>query len=111
MTMEPIYLIFIIVFIIGAYLYHTKATKQRSAHFSNMRKHYLAEHPDLQDDKRDLLERGYPWVGMDCELLNKLFGEPYRKRPMNEDASQTIWTYPRIYVLVKDNQVRTWNDR
>jgi len=110
MEWNPLYLLFI-AFIIGAYIFYTKKNKQRSEYFQSLRDQYIREHPDLDLERRTNLEAGRPWEGMNTELLIELFGEPYRKRPMNNDASRTIWTYGSLFVYVENGRVGTWNRR
>ena len=110
MGIDPIYFLFI-AFIVLAYIYHTRKNKQRSAYYNRLRREYIDQNQDLEASKKHALEQGHPWLGMDKELLIGLFGDPSRKRPMNEDASQMIWTLDRIYVLMVDDRVQTWNQR
>jgi len=110
MGFHPLYFLFI-AFIAFAYIYYTRRNKQRSAYYNRLRKAYIEKNQDLEPPKKNALAQGHPWVGMDKELLVSLFGDPSRKRPMNEDASQMIWTLDRIYVLMVDDRVQTWNHR
>jgi len=110
MAFNPLY-IFFVLFIVAAYIYYTKKKTRQDEFFRMRRKQYLEEHQGLDSEKIEALEHGHPWIGMDTEILKDLFGEPYRQRPMNSDASETIWSYGRIYVLVDDNRVKTWSNR
>lgn len=111
MEMQPLYYLFFLAFVIIAYMYYTRKNRQRTAFFEAARKKYIEAKRELDSDKKESLEKGYPWEGMSTELLLQLFGEPYRKRPMNNDASETIWTYGRLFVLVENGRVVTWHDR
>ena len=99
------------VFIIIAYGYYARKNRRLREYFQRCRDEYIRENGGLEKDKRRALEEGHPWEGMDTQLLLRLFGEPYRKRPMNSDASKTIWTYGSIFVLVENQQVTTWKKR
>lgn len=110
MEWNPLYLLFF-AFIVGAYIYYTKKNKQRTEYYQNLRAQYISKHLDLEPERKMELEAGHPWEGMNTKLLIELFGEPYRKRPMNSDASQMIWTYGSFFVYVDSGRVETWNQR
>lgn len=110
MEIHPLYFLFI-AFIGIAYIYYTRRNTQRLAYYKRLRREYIERHQDIEAPKKHALEQGHPWVGMNKELLISLFGDPSRKRPMNEDASRMIWTLDRIYVLMVDDRVETWNHR
>jgi len=111
--MEPEWLYYaaFLVFIIIAYGFYTRKNRRNREFFEKRREIYIREEEGLEEEKRQSLTAGHPWEGMDTELLVRLFGEPYRKRPMNNDASQTIWTYGNLFVLVESQRVITWKER
>lgn len=111
MQPEFFYYAAFIIFILTAYGFYTRKNRRNREFFEKCREDYLRQNEELEEEKRQALKAGHPWEGMDTELLIRLFGEPYRKRPMNNDASQTIWTYGSLFVLVENQRVITWKER
>lgn len=97
-----------LIFIAGAYFYYYKKSLNQLRHYKEKRRQFLKENPDLSSDKIKNLSADLPWKGMESQLLLNLFGEPRRKRELDQSLERTIWSYGDLFVYVNDNKVIEW---
>ena len=105
-----IYVLFIL-FIPAAYFYYHGKGKKKEQFYRNKRKTYISENPGLTDEQSDNLSSGLPWIGMNSNTLIELFGEPGRKRMLNESMTKYIWSYGKIFIYLHENIVVEWKKR
>lgn len=106
-----IYIIPFLLFIVGAWFYYDRKMKSRKAHYAKKRLQYIQLHGELTNEQKQNLEQGTPWKGMASSLLVELFGEPHRKRVLNQSVSKFIWTYSDQFVYLEEDVVIEWKEK
>lgn len=111
LRMNGLYYIPFFLFIIFSWLYFQRKMKRRDDHYNEVREQYLRERPELPSEQVSALRRKEPWIGMDSRLLTELFGEPHRKRGLDQLQTRFIWSYSRFFVYISDSEVAEWKKR
>jgi len=71
----------------------------------------ISDNSNLTEDQKNNLSKGLPWIGMESKTLLELFGEPSKKRILNDTMTRFIWSYGKIFIYVNDNKVAEWKKR
>lgn len=106
--MINIYILPFILFIIGAYIYYSHQANKQNNYYKNKRHIFLQETKTLSEDQSNNLTKGIPWQGMDSSLLITLFGEPRRKRVLDQSLTRMIWSYSDLFVYLDNEIVMEW---
>lgn len=109
--MNYIYYIPFFLFIIAAWFYYQRKMKIRHKFYREKREQYIQENTLLTNEQKENLSKGLPWKGMDSGLLSGLFGEPTRKRALDQSASKSIWSYGTLFVYLDGDIVYEWKSR
>ncbi|MBN2657608.1 MAG: hypothetical protein JXR86_11160 [Spirochaetales bacterium] len=106
--MLNIYITPFLLFLIAAWLYYSRNQKKQNAYYAEQRKQYMESHPQLPEEQRTNIRNGEPWPGMKTELLIDLFGEPGRKRVLDQSVTRFIWSYSDLFVYITGDEVVEW---
>ncbi|MDA3812055.1 MAG: hypothetical protein PF518_17185 [Spirochaetaceae bacterium] len=98
-------------FIIGAFVYYQKKERKKELLFKEKRQQFVLEHPDLSVEQSENLSSGLPWIGMDSSTLTSLFGEPVKKRILDQSMTRFIWSYPNLFIYLYEDNVAEWKNR
>ena len=109
--MSNIYFIPFFIFIIGAYIYYSHQAKQQKQYYNKIRDEYRLNTKDLSVEQSENLTKGIPWQGMDSSLLITLFGEPRRKRVLDQSLTKSIWSYADLFVYLDKGIVIEWKSK
>lgn len=109
--MIELYHIPFVLFIIGAYIYYTVKNRDQKKYYKKIRDDYLRNRKDITPEQSDNLSKGIPWQGMDSSLLITLFGEPRRKRVLDQSLTKTIWSYADLFVYLDNGIVIEWKSK
>lgn len=109
--MNNLYYIPFFLFIIAAYLYYQSKNRKRDRFYREERLDYIKDHPGLSAEQLENLSQGLPWTGMDSETLIALFGEPRRKRVLDQTLTRVIWSYADLFVYLNNGKVAEWKGR
>ena len=109
--MNYIYYLPFLVFIVASYVYYQRKNKKQDQRFNNIRDEYISENSTLTEEQTDSLSKGFPWIGMDSPVLIELFGEPRRKRVLDQSLTRTIWSYGNLFVYINNGKVTEWKSR
>lgn len=105
------YYIPFLAFVAAAWIYYDLRLKKRNRIFREKREAFVRETEGLTEEQRSNLISGLPWKGMDTATLAELFGEPQRKRILDQSLTRTIWSYGTIFVFVENDAVTEWKKR
>jgi hypothetical protein len=109
--MNNLYYIPFFLFIAGAYYYYSSKAKKQAYFYNNKRKNYITENSDLTEQQVTNLQKDLPWEGLTSAELTMLFGEPRRKRVLDESLTKYIWSYADIFIYIKDDKVVEWKKK
>jgi len=98
-------------FIIAAYIYYQQKNKKTDIHYSEKRAEYLSDSNTLTEEQSENLSHGLPWVGMESHVLIDFFGEPRRKRVLDQSLTRVIWSYGDLFVYIDCGKVIEWKNR
>lgn len=109
--MNKLYYIPFFLFLIGAYYFYNNRAKKQTQFYKEKRDLYIKEHPDLTVEQSENLQKNIPWSGMDSATLTGLFGEPGRKRVLEQSLTKFIWSYPDLFVYIHKGTVVEWKQK
>lgn len=109
--MINIYILPFLAFIVGAYIYYSRKAQNLKGKYDLKRHEYLRESSELSKEQRENLNNGIPWKGMDSALLIKLFGEPRRRRFLDQSLTKMIWSYADLFVYLDNDTVIEWKKK
>jgi hypothetical protein len=109
--MNNYYYIPFFLFIIAAYIYYQRKGKREQLFYRTRRIEFLDNNKNLTEEQSNNLSHGLPWNGMESGILIELFGEPRRKRVMDQSMTRTIWSYGELFVYIDDDRVIEWKRR
>ena len=109
--MNTLFYIPFFLFIIAAYFYYQQKSRKKDLFYREERLDYVKDHPELAKEHSENLSQGLPWVGMDSETLISLFGEPRRKRVLDQSLTRVIWSYADLFVYLNEGRVAEWKSR
>ncbi len=103
-----LYILPFLIFIVGAYIYYSQQAQKQKNYYRKQRDEYLQSSKNLSEDQSQNLTDGIPWQGMDSGLLILLFGEPRRKRVLDQSLTKMIWSYADLFVYLDNEIVIEW---
>jgi len=109
--MNKLYILPFFLFLIASWFYYKGKMNRQKALLSSKREEYIRSRPDLPEDQKINLEKGEPWPDMPVDLLVELFGEPMRKRVLDQSVTRFIWSYGDLFVYVSGDRVAEWKKR
>jgi len=98
-------------FIIGAYIYYWKKGQKQEQYFKEKRAQYILGNPGLSSEQTENLSSDLPWIGMDTLTLTSLFGEPRKKRVLDQSMTRFIWSYTNLFIYIYEGSVAEWKSR
>ena len=100
-----------LLFIIAAYFYYHQKLQNRERYYKSKRNEFLYNNPGLTEEQTNNLNLDLPWIGMESSLLTELFGDPKRKRVLDQSMKRIIWSYPNLFVYLNEDKVAEWKSR
>ena len=100
-----------LLFIIAAYIYYMIREKRKVQFYRDKRAQYINKNSDLTEEQSQNLTQNLPWVGMESSILLDLFGEPRKKRILDQSLTRVIWSYADTFIYINDGFVVEWKNR
>ena len=111
MNMNYTHYIPFLLFVAAAWIYYDFRLKKNNRLYRDRREKFIQKNSGLTSEQRENLSAGIPWRGMNTELLTELFGEPQRKRILDQSLTRTIWSYGTLFIYVENGKVTEWKRR
>ncbi|MBB6479577.1 hypothetical protein [Spirochaeta isovalerica] len=109
--MNKLYLLPFLLFLVGAWFYFSRRQMKLKIFYAEQRQRYIESHSELTGEQKASLSKGEPWPGMPSKILIELFGEPDRKRVLDQSVTRFIWTYPDLFVYISGDEVAEWKKK